>query len=72
MYHREQTQLGNRGLNPVAINQFFFYFALFSHLEIFFTLRSLLHFLKNFTFKASSFVFVPLFFTENEAEIIQL
>ena len=57
---KKQPQIGDRGSNPVAINQFLIYFflllgshvlVLFSHLLIFFILRGLLHFIFNFTLK---------------------
>ena len=48
---KEQPQIGDRGSNPVAINQFLIFFSrlgphvlvLFLHLLIFFILRGLLH-----------------------------
>ena len=48
---KEQPQIGDRGSNPVAINQFLIFFSLlgshvivlFFHLLIFFILRGLLH-----------------------------
>ena len=50
---KEQPQIGDRGSNPVAINQFFNFFSLlgshvlvlFSHLLIFFILCGSLHFI---------------------------
>ena len=68
----EQPQPGNRGSNPVAVNQFMIFFSIRfecshspSQLEMLLILRSL------FNFDLIS-LFAPLFFIENEAEILQL
>ena len=73
---KEQPQMGDRGSNPVAINQFLIFFSigstcsvLFFHLLIFFILRGLLY-LIYFYFEILP-VFAQLFFTENEAEVIK-
>ena len=74
---KEQPQIGDRGSNPVAINQFLIIFfsllgshvlVLFFHLLTLFILRDLLHLIL-FYFKILPMSLLN-FFTENEAEII--
>ena len=70
LWGTEQPQLGNGGSNPVAVNQFcFFYWIHIFSLSIFIWKYSLFYVVYFVRFNFASYVFAPLFFTENEAEI---
>ena len=70
LWGTEQPQLGNGGSNPVAVNQFcFFYWIHIFSLSIFIWKYSLFYVVYFVRFNFASYVFAPLIFTENEAEI---